>query len=311
MMIRKIYILSLLIGLTVAARGQQDAMYSEYVFNPSLINPAVVGSHDVLNASLLYRSQWVGVPGSPKTGVFSIESPVKKENVGVGVNLEFDRLGVTSHTGITGIYSYRLRFPQSSLSFGLQAGLGFSSSDFMSVNYIDNNNLSDPAFLSNFNDVIPSVGFGMYYSAERFSAGLSVPQIGSYVLQNLLYHQNEDAHLDLANHYFVSAGYMFDLAPGIKVKPSTLIKYVKGAPVEFDVNGIFYFYDMLAAGISYRSLSSVNFMAQVKASDQLYIGYAFESATTELKNYRSGSHEIMLQFFFDFSRSRIVTPRFF
>ena len=86
---------------------------------------------------------------------------------------------------------------------------------------------------------------------------------------------------------------------------------MKGAPVEFDVNGIFYFYDMLAAGISYRSLSSVNFMAQVKASDQLYIGYAFESATTELKNYRSGSHEIMLQFFFDFSRSRIVTPRFF
>jgi hypothetical protein len=74
---------------------------------------------------------------------------------------------------------------------------------------------------------------------------------------------------------------------------------------------MFYLYNMMGFGVSYRSLASLNFMAQVKVTNQLYIGYAYEAATTKLNNYNSGSHEVMLQFYFDFAKSKIITPRFF
>lgn len=311
MTMKKILTLILFIsGIWTIVLAQQDPMYSQYVFNGLIINPAYAGTRDVLCASVLYRDQWVNIPGAPKTGILSIDAPVKNKNVGVGLTVEFDKIGVTSHTAFNGIYSYRLRFAQSSLVFGLQAGLGFSNSNFSSVQYTDGTR-NDIAFQNNFHDVLPNFGFGLYYFSNRFYAGFSIPQIAGYAIQNALYHKTESAYLDLANHYFINTGYLFDLSPDIKAKPSILLKYVRGAPVEMDLNGIVWFYDLIAAGVSYRSLASLDFILQVKASPQISIGYAYEYATTKLNTFSSGSHEIMLQYFFDFSHSKIVTPRYF
>jgi len=306
----KLTILLMSIGLSTTAFSQQDPMYSQYVFNGLIINPAYAGTREVLNATLLYRDQWVNIPGAPKTGMFSIDAPVRNQKVGIGLNVEFDKIGVTNHTGISGAYSYKIKFTKSSLTLGVQAGVGFSNSNFVSVKYTEGAQ-NDDAFQSNYHDVLPSFGFGMYYYTDRFFAGFSIPQIAGHTLQKAIYGKAESAHLDLANHYFLTSGYLFDLSPDLKLKPSVLLKYVGGAPLEIDLNGVVWFYDILALGASYRSLASVDFLALIKVTNQLHLGYAYEYATNNLSSFSSGSHEIMLQYQFDFSKAKIVTPRFF
>lgn len=309
-MTRLLFLIPLILILSIDITAQQDPMYSQYAFNGMVINPAYAGSGEVLSASLLYRNQWVNVPGAPKNGLIAIDGPLRNERVGLGFLTEFDKIGVTSHTGISGIYSFKIKFVKSSLSFGLQGGVGFNNSLFTSVKYSEQTNV-DQAFINNIRDVIPNFGFGLYYNADRFFAGFSIPQIAGKSLQKLIYGNYEMAHLDLANHYFVSSGYRFDLSPDVSLKPSVLLKYVNGAPMEMDINGVATFYDLVALGFSYRSMASMNILAQARITNQLYVGYAYEYATTDLNTFSSGSHEIMLQYHFDFSTAKIVTPRFF
>lgn len=309
-MYRKNSIVLLLLILSVKVFAQQDPMYSQYVFNGLVINPAYAGTRDVLSATLLYRDQWINIPGAPKTGMLSIDAPIKSQKVGIGMMVEFDKIGVTNHTGVNGVYSYRIKFEQSSLTLGVQAGIGFNNSNFNSVKYADGAQV-DEAFQTNYHDVQPNFGFGVYYYTNKFYAGFSIPQIAGNAIQKAIYSNSEGAHLDLANHYFVSSGYLFDMTSDIKLKPSILLKYVNGAPLEIDVNGVVWFYDLMALGVSYRSLASLNFLGQIRLTSQLYLGYSYEYPTTNLNTFSSGSHEIMLQYHFDFSHAKIVTPRFF
>ncbi len=309
---KKIIKLSVLI-ITIAnltAIAQQDPMYSQYVFNGLIINPAYAGSHDVLSTTLLYRNQWVSIPGAPKTGSFSIDAPLKNQKVGIGLNLEFDKIGVTNYSGITGAYSYKIKFSKGALHLGVQAGVGFYNSNFTIVKYSDGD-ISDEAFQNNYHDLMPTFGFGMYYYTDRFYAGFSIPEIAGHAIQKALYSNSESAHLDLANHYLITSGYLFDLSPDLKFKPSVLFKYVSGAPIEIDLNSIAWFYDILALGVSYRSMASLDFLCQVRLSNKLYLGYAYEYATNSLNHFSTGSHEIMLQYSFDYAHGKIVTPRFF
>lgn len=309
-MTKRIPIVLLILTISMSSLAQQDPMYSQYVFNGLILNPAYAGTREALNTTLLYRDQWVGIPGAPKTGMFSADAPLKNLKAGVGLYVEFDKIGITSHTGIAGAYSYKIKFNQSTLVLGLQVGVGFSNSDFTSVKYSENGP-GDLAFQNNDHEILPNFGFGTYYYTDRFYTGFSIPQIAGRALQKAIESNSEEAHLDLANHYFLTSGYLFTLSPDIKLKPSVLLKYVNGAPLEFDINGIVWFYDILALGASYRSLASIDFLCQVRLTSQLNIGYAYEYATNNLNNFSSGSHEIMLQYLFDFSHSKIITPRYF
>jgi len=310
-MTKKYAILFLMFIISLRVFAQQDPMYSQYIFNGLLINPAYAGTHEVLNATLLYRNQWVNIPGAPQTGPFSIDSPVKNQKVGLGLNMSYDKIGVTNHTSVSGIYAYKLRFSESSLTFGVQAGVGFFFSNNTLVKYSDNAQ-SDVAFLTNYHETLPNFGLGMYYNSNRFFAGFSVPQILGPTIQHAIYgNLRNDLNLSLVNHYFLSSGYLFDPSPGLRLQFSTLLKFVDGAPIEGDLNGILWFSDVLALGLSYRSEASVGVLGQVKINGQLFLGYAYEYSTTQLSDFTTGSHEIVLRYQFDFSRGKIATPRFF
>jgi len=230
--------------------------------------------------------------------------------VGLGLNIESDKIGVTSFTNIAGDYSYKLRFSHSSLNLGFQLGVGFTNSNLTSVVYGESGPV-DPAFQNNYQVTLPIFGFGIYYYSDKFFAGVSVPQIAGSSIQKAFYGSSDNINLDLANHYFLYTGYLLNLSSDIRMKPSVLLKYVNGAPIEIDVNCIFWFYDVVALGFSYRSLASMDLLAQIRLSSQLYLGYAYEYPTTALSTFSSGSHEIMLQYLFDFSRAKIITPRYF
>lgn len=310
-MFRKIYIIILFVVAFLRGMAQQDPMYSQYVFNGLLINPAYAGSREVLSATALYRNQWINIEGAPKTGIFSIDSPLKNPKIGLGFNLSFDKIGVTSHTGITGIYAYRIAMDGSALSFGLQAGAGFYSSSNTQVNY-SNSSQADPAFQTDYHVVLPNFSFGTYFHTRSFFAGLSIMDILGKTIQNEFSpNMKNDLNINIVSHFFFNTGYLFDLTPDLKFQPSVLLKYVGGAPVEGDLNAVLQFYDILALGVSYRSSASINLLTQVKINRQLSLGYSYEYSTNELSNFTSGSHEIVLRYQFDFSKGKIATPRFF
>lgn len=310
-MFKKITAIFLFLSLTARIFAQQDPMYSQYVFNGLLINPAYAGTREVLTATALYRNQWANIPGAPKTGIFSIDSPVKNQKVGLGLNMVFDKIGVTNHTGISGIYSYKIYFTESALSFGLQGGVNFYNSNNSEVKY-SNNSQSDPAFQEDYHRVLPGFSFGMYYHSNRFYSGFSIMDImGSSIEDQLYPNMSNDLNINVVSHFFLTSGYIFDLSPDVRFQPSFLLKYVGGAPLEADLNGVFMFYDLLSLGASYRSNSSINLLMQFKAGKQLSLGYSYEYSTNELSSYTSGTHEIVLRYQFDFSHGKVMTPRFF
>ena len=308
-MIKKSLVLLVLLW-TGKAFGQQDPMYTNYVFNGLIINPAYAGTHDVLTSTLLYRNQWVNIPGAPKTGIFSLDAPWTNERVGLGLTVLYDKIGVSNRTKVCGAYSYKIELGPGRLSFGLQVGVGFNTAKLTTVKYTEGTS-TDASFSENFNEVYPDFGLGLYYYTDRFYAGASIPEISGKAFVNSFSKKQDATSFNQINHYFLTAGYLFDITPDLKFKPSTLLKIVKGAPLELDINATTWFYDMFALGVSYRSLSSLNFFGQLKLTNQLSFGYAYEYAVTSMGDYSSGSHEVMLQYLFDFSHSKIVTPRFF
>lgn len=286
------------------ALAQQQVMFTQYMFNGLAINPAYAGSHETLSLTALAREQWTGLDGAPSTQTFSAHSPFYNDKVGVGLLVLHDRIGVTEQTGVFGSYSYRILFDKSKkLSMGLQGGFSHYNSRFSKVSS------SDPAFANqDISQVQPSFGFGLYYSTDRFYLGGSIPQMN----ENIFDRSKKDSNLNLVRHYFMMTGYVFDLNPSLKLKPNLLVKAVEGAPVEFDLNANLLIKEVLWVGLSWRSFESVDLLFQLQLTEQIQLGYAYDIATSnQLSSINTGSHELMINYRFRLSKSKIITPRYF
>ena len=304
----KLKIISLLLLFAVSAKlyAQQDAMYSQYMFNMLAVNPAYAGSRDVISMTALQRWQWTKIEGAPRSSTFSADMPLAKERVGVGVQLFRDKVGVTSTTGMTGSYAFRIRFKNSgTLALGLQAGLVQYSANLLEVLPTTTTG-SDAAFSQNINKVMPNFGSGIYYSTDKFYVGFSAP----HLLNNKL-SKNTTAQSIQRKHYFAMAGVVLPISYRFKLKPSLLIKYVNGAPVEIDLNTNVWYKDILSIGVSYRTGDAVIGLFEIQATQKIKFGYAFDYTLTRLGKYSSGSHEIMLRYEFGSDKSMILSPRYF
>jgi type IX secretion system PorP/SprF family membrane protein len=291
--------------LAIHAYAQQDAMYSQYMFNYLLVNPGYAGSRDVLSVTGMYRTQWAGIEGSPNTTTFSADMPLANERMGLGLTLFKDKIGVEANTGFYGSYAYRVRLTQrGTLSFGANLGLTQYSADLANVTTGQGN---DPSFSSNISEMNPNFGFGMFYSTDKFYASVSLPHILNNKLGDL---SGLDQSL-LKRHYFLGAGFVFPVSPNIKLKPSTLVKIVEGAPIQGDFNLNAWYVDKIGLGVSYRTGDAVVVMAEFQATTGLRFGYAYDITTTQLSNYAGGTHEMMVRYEFATLKKKIVTPRYF
>lgn len=305
----------LLLG-SIAAFAQQDPAYSQYMFNTLLINPAYAGSRDVVNVTSLYRQQWSAIEGAPKTFSFAADMPVYHERAGLGLVSTFDKVGVVSVSSTYGQFAYRVHFSgKGTLSVGASGGVQYYAANLSSVNYkIPGNTHADPAFDANVSKWVPNFGLGLYYATDKFYAGLSVP----HVLNNSLTNNNLNLAISEVSsaasqyrHYMLVAGFVKQLSPSWAIKPSTLVKAVSGAPVQFDLNTNFWYENIIGLGVSYRTASAVVGMVEIQANSQLRIGYAYDYATTVLNKYSNGSHEIMLRYEFGEKKGKMLTPRYF
>jgi type IX secretion system PorP/SprF family membrane protein len=285
--------------------AQQDSQFTQYMYNTININPAYAGSRGAMSFFGLYRTQWVGLDGAPKTAAFSVHTPINETNLGVGLSFVNDEIGPTVENAISVDVSYTVPVSeQTKLSFGIKGTGNFFNLD---NGKLDPVNQSDPS-LQNVNTFKPNIGAGVYLHGEKFYVGLSVP---NFIENKNKFDSNNVAVYTEALNYYLIGGYVFDLSPTVKFKPAVLTKVVVGAPLQIDGSANFMFFDKLTAGVSYRWDAAFSAMAGFQITDGLYVGYAYDHETTNLRKYNSGSHEVFLRFELFSNYNKIISPRFF
>lgn len=285
--------------------AQQDAQYTQYMYNTININPAYAGSRGVMSFFGLHRTQWVGLDGAPVTNAFSMNTPIEFTNLGLGLSFVNDRIGPTSENTISADVSYSVQTSENyKLSFGVKATGNLFNLDVTRLTY---QNANDPLLQNLNNNFSMNVGAGVYFHSDKSYVGLSVPNF----FETKRYDDNDVAVYKERMNFYLIGGYVFDLSPSLKFKPAFLSKVVEGAPFQLDVSGNFLIQDKLTLGAAWRWGAAMSAMVGFQITDGLFAGYAYDLETTRLANYNSGSHEIFLRFELFRRDDRIVSPRFF
>ena len=291
--------------MSLVSYSQQDAQYTQYMYNTINVNPAYAGSRGVLSVFGLHRTQWVGLDGAPTTNAFSINSPINNSNLGVGLSFVNDKIGPTVENTISADLSYTIKTSETyKLSFGIKGTANLFNLD---INKLKIQNQGDPLLQNLNNNFSPNVGAGVYFHSDKSYLGLSVPNF----FETKRYDDNDIAVYKERMNLYLIGGYVFDLSSNLKLKPAFLGKVVEGAPLQLDLSGNFLINEKFVLGAAWRWSAAVSAMAGFQVSDGLYIGYGYDLETTKLANYNSGSHEIFLRFELFKRQDRIVSPRFF
>ncbi|WP_238718921.1 PorP/SprF family type IX secretion system membrane protein [Pelagihabitans pacificus] len=292
--------------LTTGMYGQQEPQYTLYNYNTMTVNPGYTGSRGHLALLSLYRSQWVGIEGSPKTITFGIDSPVGISD-GVGLSIIQDQWGPASETYIDGNYAHQLILNRKGdkLALGLKAGARFFSVDWSKGIRRDQD---DVQFNENVNGkLLPTIGAGIFYYTGKGYLGLSVPSF----FPSEHYDRNIEVQSVERMHFYFIGGYVFDLNPDLKFKPSCFVKQVLGSPLSVDVSANFLVYETLNLGVNYRWDDSVSALFGFQISPRFNAGYAYDYSINELINYNSGTHEIFLRYQLITRENKLKSPRFF
>jgi type IX secretion system PorP/SprF family membrane protein len=288
----------------IVSYAQQDAQFTQYMYNTINVNPAYAGSRGAMSIFALHRTQWVGLDGAPVTNAVSVNTPLNGSNLGLGVSIINDKIGPTHENTISADLSYTIPTSETfKLSFGVKATANLFDLDVSRLNPVDD----DPSLHDYNNKFSPNIGAGIYWHSDKAYVGFSVPNF----IETNRYDDNDVRIFKEKINYYLIAGYVFDLNSYIKFKPALLTKMVEGAPLQADISANFMFNEKFTVGIAYRWSAALSGMVGFQVSEGLYIGYGYDLETTNLDNYNSGSHEIFLRYELFRNNNKITTPRFF
>lgn len=291
--------------------AQQDAQYTQYMYNTTVVNPAYAGTRGVLSINALHRSQWVGFDGAPKSQTFSAHAPLT-QRLGGGFSIVNDDIGngTNQNTYVNAQASYTI--PTSTLgklSFGLNAGAHMLN---INLNQLQNYrpDLNFTGQNQNNRKFSPNFGLGLYYHTNRFYGGVSIPNI----LETNLFDEDADSFISKQRfNFYAIAGYVFEFSPYLKFKPATLVKAVRGAPLQIDVSANFLINEKFTLGGAYRWDAALSFLTGFQISDQFMVGFSYDKETTELgaTTYNDGSFEVLLRYEFLYKYKKVKSSRFF
>lgn len=286
---KKISRIFIFVMCCLSSQAQHYPTFSQYIVNGLAINPAYAGRNGVMDVTASHRRQWLGFNGSPVTTALSLNTPLRQKTIGIGMTVIDDKIGPFSNQFVSGIYSYRVRVGKYKLSFGIQSGVAVSKANYESLArnqqqdaLINGQRLVDIGFIS---------GAGVYLHNKQLFAGLSAPYLVNTLNSNFL---NE-------NPIVLTGGYFIGIDRDHGIKPSILVRYVHNSPVTGDINFNYYYKYQFGFGLSYRTNNSLVGIAEFGLSHQLRICYSYDCELNRLKKYQSGSHEILIRYYFGYN----------
>lgn len=306
---KKITKYSLVAALFLSAinvNAQQETQNSFYMFNASLINPAYAGSRDALSIIADGRMQWVNWDGAPKTNCFTLHTPLMIESVGLGLNVLNDQLGSVSRNAVFADFSYRIKLNKNNdrLAFGLRAGADIVNNNFQDLEVNDN---TDPVISQNsFTKVLFNTGAGVYVYGKRYYFGLTAPK----VIPNQVSAEANTKSLE-ALHLYAIGGYVFKLNSIWDLKPSTTIRFTPNAPISADINLSAFFNQKIWFGVMYRHGAAAGANIIYHFTPNIRLGYAYDYTLNNMKNYNSGTHEVIIGFDLVKKQEPVKSPRYF
>lgn len=300
--------------LSLQSYAQQDPQFTQYMYNMSVINPAYATAEEgILKLGGLYRTQWVGLEGAPRTGTFFAHTPIN-DKIEMGISFTNDNIGdIVNENNIFADFAYVLPVGiETKISFGVKAGIRMFDTNFNGLQLQSGPASGDNAFNENINRAFPNMGIGAFFFTDTYYVGLSAPNMLS---TKHLENENGIKATGIENvHYFLTGGYVFDINQNLKLKPAFMARSVKGAPLAVDITANLLINEKLEAGLGYRLDDAISALINFRVTQDLKIGYAYDYTTTNLGDYNSGSHEIFILFdvdLFGFKGGYDRSPRFF
>jgi len=309
------FVILLIVASGLTSTAQQDPMYTQYMFNQQTINPAYAGTWESVSFMVLGRQQWVGIEGAPQTYTFSMQAPLKNERIALGLNVISDKIGLENRFYMFGDYSFLVPIDEKNkLRLGLKAGFTNYSNNLSEYETnAPGSGMIDPVFMGEIDKkLVPNFGIGGFLYGKKYYVGFSIPKILNVDFEN---NYNNLTVTSEMRHYFLNAGLVFDLGENVKFKPTMLTKATfsseTGAPVQMDLTANFLLMERFWLGAMYRTGDSFGFIAQWIIDRKLRIGYAYDFTTTNLNNFQSGTHEIMVSYEMRFLKEMFASPRYF
>ena len=293
--------------------AQQDPEYTHYMYNMSVVNPAyATGTAAMLNTGALYRTQWVGAVGSPKTFTFFGHTALSNK-IEVGMSLISDDIGdgAKKENNFYADFAYILELGgNNKLSFGMKAGFTSLQTNFNGFRFESGDITTDLAFSQNVNTTIPNIGAGAYYFTDKYYVGLSVPNLINS--KHIEEKEGISSYGSEEIHAFLTAGYVFQINDSFKLKPAFMSKFVVGSPISLDVSANVLYNNKFELGIAYRLEDSFSALMNINVTPNFRVGYAYDYTTSNLGQFNSGTHEIILLFDLDLlGKGYDKSPRFF
>lgn len=290
----------MVLAVVVDSKAQLVPVYSQYLVNQSIINPAYAGANNCLNLTALYRQQWSNYEGAPSTRTFSAHSPLKNRALAVGLNVMNDVFAVTSNTLAEGIFAYRIRVGKyHKLSFGLGAGLYINKNNLANVKM---NDRGDEVFSNNLNSTIPNFSFGTYFESKKYFFGFSALNLNRNMVNapTFIYQQP----------LYLIAGYHYKVNEMVTLSPSLLLKKINRNPLQADLNVFMTYNRQFKLGAAYRTNDAFYAVLQFQLNDQLQIGYSYDYTLAAIRSFQNGSHEISVRYLFQYKTQTVDVKTF-
>ncbi len=322
---KKVLLFTLFALLSLAAIAQQEAQYTQFMYNKLGYNPGYAGSLEAICATAIIRSQWLGVEGAPKSQVLSFDAALFNNRVGLGFNFARNTIGISSNFNADIAYAYRFSVGEGMLGIGLQGSIRYFSTDYSDPRIIATQAINTDASIPVGDQAkyTPNFGAGLYYKSDNFYLGFSAPRL---LENNIDFSEDATVISRSVRHFYLMTGYAFDLNEKVQMQPQALFKYAENTPFDIDLNLSFIFSNKYALGVTYRvggssegiPAESIDVLFSAQISKNLLFGIAYDVTISEIRDYTSGSIEAMLRYCFKSSSKEekegegdYLNPRFF
>jgi len=322
---RKILLFSMFMGLGLTMMAQQEAQYTQFMYNKLAYNPAYAGSLGATTATGIVRSQWLGLEGAPKSQVFNIDAPLSDNRVGVGLNVARHTIGIATNYNADLSYAYRVPLGKGNIGVGLQGSIRSFNANYNDDRLVSTQGTTFDASIPNGqqNKMTPNFGAGVYYKEEKLYIGFSVPRL---LENNIDFSEDATIISESRRHFYLMGGYLFDINERVQLQPQALVKYAENSPLDVDLNVNAIFMDKYMIGATYRvggssrglPAESIDILFGMNINEQLLFGIAYDVTVSELRDYSSGSIEAMVRYSFGPKKTEeqevegdYLNPRFF